>query len=144
MTATATPATVARGMLGGVLRGKARLAPADSGRELFVPRGAGAQIGTDEDLTPTELVAIRNEKAAQALANTALVDLAITQAEVKEVRQLLLDMTVRHDALLAENEAARGVLEMAALVAHGHRGVEDMRAAWIQHADAGSAKAVTS
>jgi len=121
MTATATPATVAtRFATGGVIQ-----------------RGAGALIGRDRDLDPTTqrivLAAEAAADSAQELANTALLDLAITQAEVKEVRQLLLDMTVRRDALLAENVAARPVLEMARAVAHGHRGVEDMRAAWIRH-----------
>lgn len=109
MTATATPATVARrtGMFSGVLGGPRLDSP-------------GARLHTDDDeLTPAGLrreldAAIRNERAAQALANTALLDLAVTQAEVKEVRQLLLDMTVRHDAVVAELESHRPLHDVVA------------------------------
>lgn len=129
MTVTATPATVGprMGMIGGVLRPRT-----DS---------PGARLHTDRDLDPTTqrivLAAEAAADSAQTLANTALLDLAVTQAEVKEVRQLLLDMTVQRDAMRAELVAARPVLEMAGLVAHGARGVEDMRQAWIRHEEEG-------
>ena len=121
---TATPATVTprMGMVSGVLRPRT-----DS---------PGARLHTDEDL-PSEfqrvvMTARAGEAAAQILANSALLDLAVVEQEVREVRQLLLDMTVQRDAAMAENEASRPVVEMACAVAHGHRGVEDMRQAWIE------------
>jgi len=114
---TATPATVAprMGMLGGVMR------------------GAGARLHTDEDL-PSEfqrkiLEARDGEAAAQALANAALLDLAVA-------RQALFDMTVQKDAAMAElgtyvpllgvlrDDVRRGVASpnlRAALVAWGER-----------------------
>jgi ABC-type sulfate transport system substrate-binding protein len=125
MTVTATPATIAprMGMIGGVLR------------------GAGARLHTDEDM-PSEfqrevMNARAGEAAAQTLANTALLDLAITQAEVREVRQLLLDTQVEADAMRAQLTAERPVIEMAGLVAHGHRGVADVRQAYTTYVEEG-------
>jgi hypothetical protein len=77
------------------------------------------------------------EAAAQTLANDALLDLAITEHEVTEVRQLLLDMTIQRDAMRAELTAVRPVIEMAGLVAHGHRGVADMRQAYTTYVEEG-------
>lgn len=120
MTAPATPATVRRmGIMSGVLR------------------GAGARLHTDEDPEPSTFqrkidAARAGEHAAQALANSALLDLAITEHEVTEVRQLLLDMTTRCDAMRAELAAVAPVLDMARAVAHGHRGAAEMRQAWIE------------
>jgi len=121
---TATPATVGprMGMIGGALR------------------GVGARLHTDEDPAPTTFqrkidAARSGEAAAQALANSALLDLAIAERAVVEARQALFDVTVQRDAMEAELVAARPVLDMARAVAHGHRGVADMRAAWIQHTE---------
>lgn len=125
MTATATPATVATrmGMIGGVLR------------------GAGARLHTDEDEPQVSTfqrkidAARSGEVAAQTLANGVLLDLAIAEVALADARQALFDMTVQRDAMRAELVAARPVIEMAGLVAHGCRGVADMRAAWIQHTE---------
>ena len=118
---TATPLDVApRFALGGVIQ-----------------RGAGARLHTDEDVEPStmqrKLEEARNgERAAQTLANSVTLDLAIVEQELRDVRQALLDSQVQAEAYRAELEAVRPVVEMARAVAHGHRGVEDMRQAWIE------------
>jgi hypothetical protein len=132
MTTTATPATIARPRPTSMPAGFA-----DGG----VLRGAGARLHTDEDM-PSEfqrevLAARAGEAAAQALANTVLLDLAITEGALADVRQALFDMTVQRDAMRAELVAARPVIEMAGLVAHGHRGVADVRQAYTTYVEEG-------
>lgn len=119
MTATATPATVAprMGMIGGVLR------------------GAGARLHTDEDL-PSEfqrevMNARAGEAAAQILANSALLDLAITE-------QLLLDMTIQRDAIQAELAATGPVMDVAARDHHRGTASGDLSGAYINYIEGGA------
>jgi hypothetical protein len=130
MTTTATPATIAR---------PRPSSPRPSlGADL---RGAGARLHTDEDM-PSEfqrevMNARAGEAAAQTLANTVLLDLAISEGALADVRQALFDMTVQRDAMQAQLTAERPVIEMAGLVAHGHRGEADVRQAYTTYVEEG-------
>jgi hypothetical protein len=46
-------------------------------------------------------------------------------------------MTVQRDAMRAQLAAERPVIEMAGLVAHGHRGVADVRQAYTTYVEEG-------
>jgi hypothetical protein len=141
MTATATPATVAprMGMVSGVLRPRPSSTRPSLGADL---RGAGARIGTDEDL-PSEfqrkiLAARDGETAAQTITNSVLLDLAITEHEVTEVRQLLLDMTVQRDAMRAELVAAGPVLDVVARDVHRGTASGDLWGAYTTYTEGGT------
>lgn len=118
---TATPATIAprMGMLGGVLQ-----------------RGAGARIGTDEDLHPAvarEVLAERRlTDEARALTAEAWASRADLVQQVNELREVLARTHQQNEAYRAELAVMGPVVEMARAVAHGHRGVEDLRQAWIE------------
>jgi hypothetical protein len=131
MTATATPATVAprMGMVSGVLRPRT-----DS---------PGARIGTDEDPASSTFqrkidAARSGERAAQTLANSVTLDLAITEHEVAEVRQLLLDMTVQRDAMRAQLAAAGPVLDLVARDVHRGTASGDLWGAYTTYTEGGT------
>src|SRR5687768_10174180 len=134
MTVTATPATIAH-------RPRPTLLP--------TALGAGARLHTDEDPRPSSFqrrldAARAGEATAQALCADAWAARADMVQENNAMRGDLFRAHQQAEAYRAELEyvrrqltAARPVIEMAGLVAHGHRGVAGMRQAYTTYVEEG-------
>jgi hypothetical protein len=139
MTTTATPATVAP-----------RMHRASTGSEFpeVSLRGAGARLHTDRVLDPTtQRIVLDAEAAADAAQADAGYAWAARADMVQENNAMRADLFRAHqqiEAYRAELEhvraqltAERPVIEMAGLVAHGHRGVADVRQAYTTYVEEG-------